>query len=369
MTVAAPPEGHTPREDPAYDAYTLGYAHPPKRKAAQRRKDKAMGGAAADSQALAPEQTATFGVGSASRYLVQRWTDGTRCDKTGAAREVEVQVHCSMTSGDSIYMVKEVEICKYVVVIHSPHLCSLPGFRPQTADDIDSVPIRCREVLSDEDFARWEAEPEEQRKLAAAAENPLRLSEPPPADEPKQKQFTFKHRGAEVKVEGEGDTAHPNAIELEVDVDLVKRLEEILTKAFGDNLEDLGVEVQYRDLGEAGEFGEEFVPKQVEPEGGEADAQPAAGGGAAAEGKRKHKQKQKQPVRDDPPVLFLEYDEETGKIKPADPPETGDPQEGRRAMLERLQKMIEIELGQGDAEAVPEDEATDHPDRRAKDEL
>jgi hypothetical protein len=30
--------------------------------------------------------------GAGSRYLVQKWGDGTICDKTGKSREVEVQV-------------------------------------------------------------------------------------------------------------------------------------------------------------------------------------------------------------------------------------------------------------------------------------
>jgi hypothetical protein len=30
--------------------------------------------------------------GAGSRYLVQRWGDGTMCDKTGKRREIEVQV-------------------------------------------------------------------------------------------------------------------------------------------------------------------------------------------------------------------------------------------------------------------------------------
>lgn len=33
--------------------------------------------------------------GPGSRYLVQRWGDGTHCDKTGRKREVEVQVSSS----------------------------------------------------------------------------------------------------------------------------------------------------------------------------------------------------------------------------------------------------------------------------------
>lgn len=35
--------------------------------------------------------------GAGSRYLVQKWGDGTICDKTGRKREVEVQV-CHLAS-------------------------------------------------------------------------------------------------------------------------------------------------------------------------------------------------------------------------------------------------------------------------------
>ena len=31
--------------------------------------------------------------GTSSRYLIQRWGDGTLCDKTGREREIEIQVH------------------------------------------------------------------------------------------------------------------------------------------------------------------------------------------------------------------------------------------------------------------------------------
>ena len=30
--------------------------------------------------------------GAGSRYLIQRWGDGTMCDKTGREREIEIQV-------------------------------------------------------------------------------------------------------------------------------------------------------------------------------------------------------------------------------------------------------------------------------------
>ena len=40
--------------------------------------------------------------GAGSRYLVQRWGDGTMCDKTGRKREIEVQVgvHSSLLPFD-----------------------------------------------------------------------------------------------------------------------------------------------------------------------------------------------------------------------------------------------------------------------------
>ena len=46
----------------------------------------------ADHGAIAANVELARGVGS--RYLVQRWGDGTICDKTGKRREIEVQV-CS----------------------------------------------------------------------------------------------------------------------------------------------------------------------------------------------------------------------------------------------------------------------------------
>jgi protein OS-9 len=147
-------EGFVPQEDKDFDAYTLGVAHP--------RKTNEVA-----------EATASFGQSHASRYLVQRWTDGTRCDLTGKPREIEVQVYCSMTGTDMIYMVNEVAIC----------LCSLPGFRPATAADITPAPVRCREVVPDDEFADWaerrddrlrigEKEKETDARLASQEQDP-----------------------------------------------------------------------------------------------------------------------------------------------------------------------------------------------------
>lgn len=84
--------------------------------------------------------------GSGSRYLVQRWGDGTICDKTGRSREVEVQFHCSMTMTDTILLVKETKTCSYVLVINTPRLCAEPGFLSRREKG-DENHIHCREVV------------------------------------------------------------------------------------------------------------------------------------------------------------------------------------------------------------------------------
>ncbi|KAG6818188.1 hypothetical protein H0H87_000093 [Tephrocybe sp. NHM501043] len=81
-----------------------------------------------------------------SRYLVQRWSDGTLCDKTHKPREVEVQFHCSMTMTDTVLFVKEAKTCSYVLVINTPRLCGEPGFKSHR-DTSEEHQIRCREIV------------------------------------------------------------------------------------------------------------------------------------------------------------------------------------------------------------------------------
>ena len=69
-----------------------------------------------------------------------------------------------MTTTDTIYLVKEMAICQYVIVIHSPHLCSLPGFRAPHAD-VDPAGIRCRQVIKDDAFEEWMGGQERQGTL------------------------------------------------------------------------------------------------------------------------------------------------------------------------------------------------------------
>lgn len=142
------PNGFEPKEDTNYEAYNLGFSR-------GKHHDQDGGDMPAT----------TFGIGPWSRYLVQRWTSGTKCAETHKPREVEVQMHCSLSSGDSIFMIKEVSLCQYVLVIYTPSLCSLPGFRPQSALDVEPAGIRCREMMEDDDFEHWNTERIERERL------------------------------------------------------------------------------------------------------------------------------------------------------------------------------------------------------------
>jgi protein OS-9 len=154
-----PPGGFIPEEDPRYEAYTLGRARPEKSPNSKRKNlpdskspSHSNGGTSIDR--LNKDNAVSYGLQPSSRYLVQRWQDGTTCELNGKPREIEVQIHCSMTTTDSIYLIKETSICNYVMIIHSPHLCGLPGFRADHSD-VEMAKVRCREVISDSDFEKW----------------------------------------------------------------------------------------------------------------------------------------------------------------------------------------------------------------------
>lgn len=137
------------------------------------------------------------------RYLVQRWGDGTPCDKTGEPREIEVQVHdmhslpacvvrlyidppftqfhCSMTMADTILFVKETKTCHYVMVINTPRLCGEPGFKNRL-EQRDETFIRCREVLESVDAinAVDRSLPDSSHPYWHGSSKPPVLSVPPP---------------------------------------------------------------------------------------------------------------------------------------------------------------------------------------------
>ncbi|KDQ60729.1 hypothetical protein JAAARDRAFT_560164 [Jaapia argillacea MUCL 33604] len=148
-----PPGGYKPEEDPEvsnpkflvqlystyryqWEAYTLGRAPPIPEPGAEL--------TTAEEAVLAANLELAKSAGSS--YLVQRWGDGSVCDKTGRKREIEVQFHCSMTMTDTILFVKETKTCHYVMVIHTPRLCGEPGFKSPLEQPEEAF-IRCREVV------------------------------------------------------------------------------------------------------------------------------------------------------------------------------------------------------------------------------
>ncbi|KAJ3505524.1 hypothetical protein NMY22_g17555 [Coprinellus aureogranulatus] len=128
---------YQPEEDPEWESYTLG-------RAPRSPEDTGADLTVAERNAQAANLELARNAGS--RYLVQRWGDGTICDKTGKPREVEVQFHCSMVMTDHILFVKEAKTCSYVLVIHTPRLCAEPGFKSRRDSGEETV-IRCREVV------------------------------------------------------------------------------------------------------------------------------------------------------------------------------------------------------------------------------
>ncbi|THH01247.1 hypothetical protein EW026_g1412 [Hermanssonia centrifuga] len=110
------PGEYRPEEDTAWEAYTLGRAPPTLEPGADL--------TVAQEAALAANVELARNAGS--RYLVQRWGDGTYCEKIGRKREIEIQFHCSMTMTDTILFVKETQTCHYILHIATPRLCGEP---------------------------------------------------------------------------------------------------------------------------------------------------------------------------------------------------------------------------------------------------
>ncbi|KAJ7489802.1 hypothetical protein B0H11DRAFT_2010450 [Mycena galericulata] len=166
-----PPGAHRPEEDPDWESYTLGRA--------PQTPEPGAALTVAQQDALAANLELARSAGS--RYLVQRWGDGTLCDKTGKPREVEVQFHCSMATTDTIAFVKEAKTCSYILVVHTPRLCGEPGFM-SSRDAHEQATIACREVVAGEPRDQSDAAflPDADHPLKMARRRPV-LPAPPPA--------------------------------------------------------------------------------------------------------------------------------------------------------------------------------------------
>ena len=102
----------------------------------------------------APPPNTELQVKGDQRYLVQRLEAGTVCDLTGRDRTIEVQYHCSPGSTqDRIGWIKEVTTCAYLMVVHTPRLCSDVAFLPpkETRANV----ISCRAIVSEADEPAW----------------------------------------------------------------------------------------------------------------------------------------------------------------------------------------------------------------------
>ncbi|KAH9043178.1 hypothetical protein EDB85DRAFT_1913896 [Lactarius pseudohatsudake] len=131
----APGKVYEIEEDPDWEAYDLG-----------RAPETGSGVDLSQADYSAVSANLELARGAGSRYLLQRWGDGTMCDKTGKRREIEVQFHCSMTMTDTIMFVKETRTCHYILVINTPRLCGEPGFKSRV-DHHEEALIRCRQVV------------------------------------------------------------------------------------------------------------------------------------------------------------------------------------------------------------------------------
>ncbi|OBT66418.1 hypothetical protein VE03_04850 [Pseudogymnoascus sp. 23342-1-I1] len=83
-----------------------------------------------------------------NRYLAHKMKSGTLCDLTLRPREIEIQYHCGTTESDRIMWIKEVTTCSYLMVVHTPRLCSDAAFQPQA--QAESHEILCKPIIGEE---------------------------------------------------------------------------------------------------------------------------------------------------------------------------------------------------------------------------
>lgn len=209
-----PGKAYEIEEDPDWEAYDLGRAP---ESGSSVDLSRAEHGAVGTNLELAR--------GAGSRYLVQRWGDGTMCDKTGKRREIEVQFHCSMTMTDSIMFVKETKTCHYILVINTPRLCGEPGFKSRV-DQHEEALIRCREVVDAATLANADNQQPESDHPYRQRRTPTSSNSPPPLDAAEDDGSSHDDSDAEPGANDAADALNNN--------DLLRRaLETILQKATG----------------------------------------------------------------------------------------------------------------------------------------
>lgn len=104
-------------------------------------------------------------------YLTQVWTDGTRCDKTGDPRRIDIEYHCAIHMPDVISSIKEVSTCNYKMIVQTPKMCSDAAFVPPQVSNVED--IDCHAVVSDEYYEKKQVEKKrnDEEVLAAMQEH------------------------------------------------------------------------------------------------------------------------------------------------------------------------------------------------------
>ncbi|EPS40906.1 hypothetical protein H072_5214 [Dactylellina haptotyla CBS 200.50] len=251
------------------------------------------------------------------KYLVQKLAGGTLCDITGKERRIELQYHCAPNaSQDRIGYIKEVTTCCYLMVVHTPRLCSDPAFQPPAESRANT--IECLEVMNEERIKQYRAEKERQEKnldklldiVNRELEKGIKKTMPGPG-KVNEKSYVVKpnykvrKKNKATQEGGKEDTyvltgedgAEQMIMVQEVDVDaamlgLPEGVQVVDLEAFARMAADAGINVNGGVSEEVRKQAEKFVEEQEKKAAAQAKEQAGGGGKKAGdkegEGEKKH---------------------------------------------------------------------------------
>jgi hypothetical protein len=107
----------------------------PNKKGEQNSKSQNVLGKAAVKTISTIETEVVNGLGV--NYLLQKWEGGSKCEINGQSRTCRVEYYCS--NEEKIASVREVSTCNYLVVVHTPRLCS----ELASAESLSLTTIHC----------------------------------------------------------------------------------------------------------------------------------------------------------------------------------------------------------------------------------
>jgi len=101
-------------------------------------------------------------------YQPMTYTNGSRCDLTGNARQTELRFVCNeAATQEFIGDIFEPQSCEYTIVVHTARLCSVPWLRP--VQEQEPLQIKCNPVLSSKQLEKYQLFLE--KKALAAKKN------------------------------------------------------------------------------------------------------------------------------------------------------------------------------------------------------